>query len=148
MTKRYMDIMNEIADRLYKEIYNYYLSLQSYDEQQNFIKEILADDPETLEEILNEVQLSMNDPFEEVLESRKDVWSTMLKTYLDSCVKNVYLSQIRVGESQRARAIDIYENLNMGGVSLNTFDLIMARVAKVNKKNFLMRLKDRYKGRR
>ena len=142
MTKRYMDIMNEIADRLYKEIYNYYLSLQSYDEQQNFIKEILADDPETLEEILNEVQLSMNDPFEEVLESRKDVWSTMLKTYLDSCVKNVYLSQIRVGESQRARAIDIYENLNMGGVSLNTFDLIMARVAKVNKKNFLMRLKE------
>lgn len=142
MTKRYMDIMNEIADRLYKEIYNYYLSLQSYDEQQSFIKEILADDPETLEEILNEVQLSMNDPFEEVLESRKDVWSTMLKTYLDSCVKNVYLSQIRVGESQRARAIDIYENLNMGGVSLNTFDLIMARVAKVNKKNFLMRLKE------
>ena len=30
----------------------------------------------------------------------------------------------------------------MGGVSLNTFDLIMARVAKVNKKNFLMRLKE------
>lgn len=114
MTKRYMDIMNEIADRLYKEIYNYYLSLQSYDEQQSFIKEILADDPETLEEILNEVQLSMNDPFEEVLESRKDVWSTMLKTYLDSCVKNVYLSQIRVGESQRARAIDIYEKSEYG----------------------------------
>ena len=47
-----------------------------------------------------------------------------------------------MGESQRARAIDIYENLNMGGVSLNTFDLIMARVAKVSKKNFLMRLKE------
>lgn len=30
----------------------------------------------------------------------------------------------------------------MGGVSLNTFDLIMARVAKVDKKNFLQRIKE------
>lgn len=140
ITKRYMDIMNAIAENLSKEINNYYLSLQSYDEKQDFIKEILSDDPETLETILN-APAAIPDPFEEILDSRKDVWSDSLKTYLDSCIKNVYLSQIRVGESQRARAIDIYENLNMGGVSLNTFDLIMARVAKVNKNNFLMRLK-------
>lgn len=140
ITKRYMDIMNAIAENLSKEIYNYYLSLQSYDEKQDFIKDILSDDPEMLETILN-APAAIPDPFEEVLDSRKDVWSDSLKTYLDSCIKNVYLSQIRVGESQRARAIDIYENLNMGGVSLNTFDLIMARVAKVNKNNFLMRLK-------
>ena len=45
-----------------------------------------------------------------------------------------------VKEEQRARAIDIYENLNRGGVSLNTFDLIMARVAKVSKDNFYQRI--------
>ena len=73
---------------------------------------------------------------------RKDIWVDSMKIYLDSCVKTVYLSQIRVSASQRGRAIDIYENLNMGGVSLNTFDLIMARVAKVDKKNFLQRIKE------
>lgn len=139
--KRYIDIINAIAEGLYKEIYNYYLSLQSCDERQDFMKEILADDPDTFEEIM-ESSPTMEDPFEGVLEDRKDLWGAALKTYLESCIKNVYLSQIRVGESQRARAIDIYENLNMGGVSLNTFDLIMARVAKVSKKNFLMRLKE------
>ena len=139
--KRYIDIINAIAEGLYKEIYNYYLSLQSCDERQDFMKEILDDDPDTFEEIM-ESSPTMDDPFEGVLKDRKDLWGDALKTYLESCIKNVYLSQIRVGESQRARAIDIYENLNMGGVSLNTFDLIMARVAKVSKKNFLMRLKE------
>lgn len=50
--KRYIDIINAIAEGLYKEIYNYYLSLQSCDERQDFMKEILADDPDTFEEIM------------------------------------------------------------------------------------------------
>ena len=39
------------------------------------------------------------------------------------------MNQIVVSEAQRGRAIDIYENLNRGGVSLSTFDLITAKVA-------------------
>ena len=50
--KRYIDIINAIAEGLYKEIYNYYLSLQSCDERQDFMKEILDDDPDTFEEIM------------------------------------------------------------------------------------------------
>ena len=44
---------------------------------------------------------------------------------------NIYaLNKIEVSGEQRDRAIDIYENLNRGGISLNTFDLVMARVQK------------------
>lgn len=50
------------------------------------------------------------------------------------------LNKIEVSGEQRDRAIDIYENLNRGGISLNTFDLVMARVAKVSTDNFYRRL--------
>ena len=63
-----------------------------------------------------------------------------MKEYLSSCINAIFLDQIVVKASQRARAIDIYENLNRGGVCLNTFDLIMARVAKVSKENFSVRI--------
>lgn len=68
------------------------------------------------------------------------VWKVCLTNYLDSCVKNMALNKIEVSGEQRDRAIDIYENLNRGGISLNTFDLVMARVAKVSTDNFYRRL--------
>ena len=67
-------------------------------------------------------------------------WWTSFRDYIKVCVNKVNLDIISIGESQRGRAIDIYENLNRGGVSLNTFDLIMAKVAKVNSENFYDRL--------
>lgn len=50
------------------------------------------------------------------------------------------LSQLVVSEAQRGRAIDIYENLNRGGVSLNTFDLMTAKVAVVSSEGLYQRL--------
>lgn len=50
------------------------------------------------------------------------------------------MNQIVVSEAQRGRAIDIYENLNRGGVSLSTFDLITAKVAVVNSETLYHRL--------
>lgn len=120
-------------------MYDYFTSLPSDAEQRAFVKKVMHDDPDECTELLDKV--TYVDEFETVLDNRKDIWVDSMKIYLDSCVKTVYLSQIRVSASQRGRAIDIYENLNMGGVSLNTFDLIMARVAKVDKKNFLQRSK-------
>ena len=35
------------------------------------------------------------------------------------------LNIVDVKEEERRRAIEIYENMNIGGVRLNTFDLIM-----------------------
>lgn len=140
MIIRFKEIMNGIAGYVKKEIYNYFTSLQTQEEQKDFIKVMMSDEPEECDEILGSV--TYFEDFENALDNRKDVWIDALKNYLDSCVKTVLLSQIRVNASQRGRAIDIYENLNMGGVSLNTFDLIMARVAKVEKKNFLQRIKE------
>lgn len=132
--------MTRISEYIKSEMYDYFTSLPSDAEQRAFVKKVMHDDPDECTELLDKV--TYVDEFETVLDNRKDIWVDSMKIYLDSCVKTVYLSQIRVSASQRGRAIDIYENLNMGGVSLNTFDLIMARVAKVDKKNFLQRIKE------
>lgn len=138
MFLRFKEIMTAISVGIKNEIYNQFITLPTDTEQKEFIKCIISDSDE-YEGLLTSKDYQSD--FEEVLNNRKDIWINSMKMYLDSCVKTVYLSQIRVSASQRGRAIDIYENLNMGGVSLNTFDLIMARVAKVDKNNFLQRIK-------
>ena len=80
--------------------------------------------------------------YEEAIETQANTWASKMFTYLTSCVDQINLSQISLDESQRARAIDIYENLNRGGVSLDIFDLIMARVAQANVIPFYKRLED------
>lgn len=70
------------------------------------------------------------------IKSLKNKWAREFIKYLDSSISQMYLNKIDVNRAQRARAIDIYENLNLGGVSLNTFDLIIAKAAKINNTNF------------
>lgn len=74
------------------------------------------------------------------IEVKFAIWWKNFEKYINLCITKTNLNQIVIDESQRGRAIDIYENLNRGGVSLNTFDLIMAKVAKVNSNNFYDRL--------
>lgn len=57
-------------------------------------------------------------------------WGDKMKQYLVSCVTQLDLKQINVPKANRNRAIDIYENLNIGGISLSTFELILAKAAK------------------
>lgn len=78
--------------------------------------------------------------FTKVLEIQANAWASKMFAYLKSCITQINLSQISLEESQRARAIDIYENLNRGGVSLDIFDLIMARVAQATPEPFYQRL--------
>lgn len=78
--------------------------------------------------------------FEKVLDIQMNTWISSMIAYLKSCITQINLSQISLEESQRARAIDIYENLNRGGVSLDIFDLIMARVAQATPEPFYKRL--------
>ena len=59
-------------------------------------------------------------------------WHSNMLLYLKSCISQINLSQISLDDSQKARAIDIYENLNRGGVRLDIFDLLMARVSLAN----------------
>lgn len=82
----------------------------------------------------------ISNEFGRVLEIQANAWASKMFAYLKSCITQINLSQISLEESQRARAIDIYENLNRGGVSLDIFDLIMARVAQATPEPFYQRL--------
>lgn len=58
------------------------------------------------------------------------LWKERFKKYLYACINNLNLHKIIVPKSNRDRAIDIYENLNMGGITLSTFEMVMAKAAK------------------
>ncbi len=129
---RYNDIMETISTYIKNEICNYWAASLS-DEQQKLL-DLFFDKTDIIE-------IQKNDTlFESKIREKAFVWTTYFKNYLTFCIKNIVLNQIVVSENKRDRAIDIYENLNRGGVSLNTFDLIMAKVAKVSKENFYERM--------
>lgn len=67
---------------------------------------------------------------EEILQEKRVQWSQDFYTYLTESIKNIRLYEIKVGVKDKERAIDIYENLNLGGKSLSVFDLILAKASK------------------
>lgn len=69
--------------------------------------------------------------FSQFLNRCSETWASNFNDYLSKSVNNLKVNVMEVSKSQRARAIDIYENLNQGGMSLDTFDLIIAKAAKV-----------------
>lgn len=129
-------IRKNISVKIKEEIECYFASLND-SEKKAFIIEIFSDDTK----VCNAIQKN-HSLLSTKLDERAEVWDEELKEYLDSCVKNVALNRIVVSAEKRARAIDIYENLNIGGVCLNIFDLIMAKVAKVDHTPYYERLID------
>ncbi len=74
---------------------------------------------------------------EDEKDNLKSNWIDSVKSYLKDCLNELALNKIEVKNSNKARAIDIYSNLNMQGVALDVFDLIMAKVGKLTTdKNF------------
>ena len=69
-------------------------------------------------------------------DSEKDVWKNDITNYFSSCLGHIELGEIKVENSDKARAIDIYNNLNQGGIKLSILDLIIATVGTQNEKNF------------
>ena len=65
----------------------------------------------------------------ELLQNRSTQWARDISEFLESCVLNLELYKIEVNQANILRAIDIYQNLNLGGKALDIFDLIMARAA-------------------
>lgn len=131
---RFRTIIKNIATKIGNEIEDHYVSLSDEVLKKQFVIEIFGE-----QELYDQIKEGSTS-FHEELQPKIELWQDYLKGYLESCVRRVYLNKIIVPESKRARAIDIYENLNRGGISLNTFDLVMARVAKVSKENFYKRL--------
>lgn len=128
-------IRKDISEKIKEEIEDHFETLLDDGKKSIFISEIFADDEKTCEAVKSDYNLLSSK-----LSDRAEVWEGELKEYLDSCVKNVALNKIVVSAEKRARAIDIYENLNIGGVCLNIFDLIMAKVAKVDNTPYYERL--------
>ena len=132
---RFGEIVKRVSEEIASEILTAYVDCATDTEKYEFTKYIFDGDADEIY-----TQLDKKQAFEDELNARSKIWATQMKDYLSSCINAIFLDQIVVKASQRARAIDIYENLNRGGVCLNTFDLIMARVAKVSKENFSVRI--------
>lgn len=130
---RFEIIIEDIAKKIKDEISLSYGALKTDAEKKSFLNEIF-DESKIDKIILDSNKLNTE------LDSKSRSWARNIKSYLNTCISQARLNQITVTETNRARAIDIYENLNRGGVSLNTFDLIMAKVAKESKQNFFKRL--------
>lgn len=136
---RYRNILYGISNKIANEIEQYFLSCSETKYRIELIDTLFYNcDEKSKKEILENENVFKNNLLEIC-----ETWKEKLKTYLETCVKEVILNEIIVSEKQRARAIDIYENLNRGGVVLGIFDLIIARAAAANqngKRNLRSRL--------
>lgn len=72
----------------------------------------------------------------------KNVWKNSLSKYFTECLSDINLEEIVVENSDKARAIDIYSNLNQGGVILSILDLIVATVGTKDSSNFKQQIID------
>lgn len=115
-----------IKDDYLSDMKDQYDSL-SKDEQNKFIEKYEGDPDEDNE-------------FKSVIGLTFETWWSSFESYLTACITKIIMNQIIVSEAQRGRAIDIYENLNRGGISLNAFDLVTAKVAVVSSESLSHRL--------
>lgn len=122
--------MDEIAGLIAQEINDGIINKVIGSEECNsFIENIFGSyDNDDIQKIKN----GDDELRKKLLNGLQKYWCDQMKRFLMSCIREMKLTRINVSAKDRARAIDIYENLNRGGISLNTFDLIMARVATVD----------------
>lgn len=119
-------ILKTIASR---EIYNRMIKANTYNDNRTFLSENFG------EEYLNNKQIAECidnlDKLEiKLIEQSEYIWSGRILHYLEHCIEKMDLNEIIVKRSERDRAIDIYENINLGGVTLSTFELVMAKASK------------------
>ena len=132
---RYATILDLISERIVAEIESHYVDIKEDASEVNTFLESLGIEDDSIRNII-----SGEEALKQVLEELRKVWRQDFDKYLSACIENMYLNIIKVSEDQRERAIDIYENLNRGGISLSTFDLIIAKVAKVDSENYRSKL--------
>lgn len=113
-------IVYEVADRILDD----YLT-KNHEEKSEFLSNLLA------KQYLSQIKdFSNTDHIKDVIiKQGNNLWKERIYTFIHSCIDEMNLNQINVLKAQRERAIDIYENLNLGGVTLSTFELVLARAA-------------------
>lgn len=130
--KRLNTLVEKIADQIVYEFVEHFENLQNEEDKTKFLSDLKVN-RENFQNIFKDANKIKDD--DNVKESVK-YWVNSLKDYITRCLVNSKLNEICIPSDKRARAIDIYENLNIGGISLNVFDLLMAKVAKVDKTPF------------
>lgn len=125
---RLQDILDDIVDDTVKYyVREEYRKISGRQEKIHYIEQHLATDH--IKDVIESED--MEETFQsEWISKGKRSWSERMVAYLKGCIERMDMHEIGVEQSQRERAIDIYENLNLGGVTLSTFELILAKAAK------------------
>ncbi len=129
--KRFNDILTTILEDIVDDMKEEYLKHDSSDEMElkTFVKSIIKDEDDYTEWENTDVDEQEKTFIKIMRKNGASQWQAKFKEYLVACINKMDLHQIVVEQSNRERAIDIYENLNLGGVTLSTFDLVLARAA-------------------
>lgn len=127
--KRLNAIIKGMTNEIREAICTCHRNKNTMDEKEAFAFTVLFDGSDKKEYSSSD---NKDEDFEEIVDGKADVWEAYFRDYLNACVEKIKLTKIEMPEGSRARAIDIYENMNMGGLSLSTLDLVAARVAKVS----------------
>ena len=133
-TKYKEDIIRKLKDDSVSKNERLELLRECFEEESDYskIKELYTID--SLNDEASEIYFKIL----EILETNGNSWAEDFMDYLKSCIENMELYKIYINNSNKYRAIDIYENLNKGGKALSVFDLVMARAAKNSEAQNLM----------
>lgn len=134
--KRLLAIIKRMKDQIVEAISTYHANLDSL-QKEAFAFSVITD---PLDRDGYKKASDKDKEFDTLVSDKADLWEDYFQKYLYSCVENIKLNKIEMPEGSRARAIDIYENMNMGGLSLSTLDLVAARVAKVSQDSLYDRI--------
>lgn len=139
------DVVRSIADEYKTSLINWMQSEKHSIEQKKQILYQTALKEDRRCAILNYLEKNeiseVKKILEEDLSENKGDWVTEFINYLISCIRDIGLYEIKIEAKDKDRAVDIYENLNLGGKALSVFDLILAKSSKnmdENKKGNLM----------
>ena len=136
------DIYNAI-NKSEKSLLEYTLEKIAF-ERVNKLKAEVADGENSIVELLSPVNADIEDLIEnEEVESINFAWSTLatdwkkdMLNYLTSLLEQeMHVIQLPADEISRATAI--FESINRGGISLNTFDLVVAKAARIRSEKTL-----------
>lgn len=134
--KRLLAIIKRMRDQITESISTYHFNLD-IEAKQDFAFSIITD---SLDRKKYSDASNKDEEFESLIIEKAELWEDYFQKYLYSCIEKMKLNKIEMPEGSRARAIDIYENMNMGGLSLSTLDLVAARVAKVSHESLYDRI--------
>lgn len=114
---RRRNIIDKIGSKIEDEILDFVLdsTSQNIDEKRTMLTNFMNEtDAAEVIDALNNDEEKVEDLLKDKLGEKRICWTEALRNYINSCLNKMSLNEIVVTAEQRARAIDIYENLRCG----------------------------------